>query len=446
MTATIEDFRFLLCSAGPDAINPWHFYAPGAGSSILAELDVSAGSVAWGKNRAGQVQLEVAKDSLRRANRNADSGPVAIDPIRHPNWGSGLPPLSTTLWVEYAGKPIWGGLVWELSSSSEGSTVQLVADEFTGYYDRLRLSAPIPAHQAQNYVITILQQLLQNETAYSIRMPLVQGHPQWTSPFVPVDAPYLPDPTPFYNSSLYVPLWYAWEDHKIGDLVRTLQSIGTGFDYRQGIRSTNGGGYEAVFVTNSPRCGKVRTANTTLAWGEGTAQTAKKVEWNYSARQQATRIKVAGKGERGQQLYASLQTKVNAAVANAEWFGLAHLWDVGAPIIDLVYGDPLLSSYNDCLGKATQLGWSFHRPVPSLRFEVEFGSNTIQQLVTRDAVFDQINAESPIGLGDTVWCHVTDPGIDIKTQLQVDSLGLRIDRRKNVTMLFDMAPLTTGGT
>lgn len=435
----MHDFRFLLCATNVPAnsTGPWHRYgAPN--TRLLAELDVQSGTMDWGLNRAGQCRLEVAKDSFRNALAN---DLITGSPVRMTIWGNTIPPGATTLWIEHQGTMIWGGLIWDLASNSDNATVSLTAEEFTGYYDRLRVWNTFPNTNVNSTMPTLVQALTNIGGQYSIRMPVVQGHPYWTSPFVPLNASYVPSAAPYANTDTFTPQWYEFENHKVGDLIRSLQAMKTGFDIRQGIRyDTTNSGWEACMVMNTPRAGNQsdRYLSREISWGEGTSNTAKRIDWTISARQTVTRAKATGLGERSQQvrvIYQQMTNVTDGTHSLSDPFGAQHAW--GAPYLDGLFQDPQLRDAVAVNGKAHFMLEYMNNPLPVVRAEIDLETTGLHILPrTPDSITSLV--ESPIGIGDYVMLHVVDAALDMRSKMVVQGMAFRYDRRQNVTCILDL--------
>lgn len=407
----------------------------------MLDSPAAKGSWSWGMNRAGSATLTIHDEQLRLAE---SQGWQLYSPLTGVT--TNLFPGSLTLWIERDGRAIWAGMVTDMQMSSEQDGVTLNAEEFTGYYDRLRLSTNFSL--ASQYTWQIVEQLLSIEGEGSIQLPTYLRSGGSTGPLYSPDPALGPQdiivdvelhPPGWVDPDLYSPLWYSHENHKIGDLIRTLQGIGTGFEWRQVVmgdftrRSGNyvtysGSQYTAPSGTMSYQGSRgwiakfglykgkmgVTRKNPSIEFGEGTANTVHKADWTFSVRQTANRVKVVGFGTGSQAIHNTGGSTLRIA------YGLFD----PIPLLDVTYSDQRLTTQALVDAKTNYILERIGHPTLNVRVE------TVPS--------DTLSLDS-IGLGDRVYTRMVKGGLDLSAWLRVGSMSMQTDYNNHEVLSMELS-------
>ena len=439
----MAEYRFLLIqsvrqwhrSAGfdTDSFTPWNH--------LVLDSPAAKGSWSWGMNRAGSATLTIHDEQLRLA---SSAGWQLYQPLS--GVSTNLFPGSLTLWIERDGRAIWAGMVTDMQMSSEQDGVTLSAEEFTGYYDRLRLSTNFS--QAAQYTWHLVEQLLSIEGAASVQMPMYLRNGGTTGTLYAPDSAGSPSdiivdtelhPPGWVDPDLHSPLWYSHENHKIGDLIRTLQGIGSGFEWRQvlmgdftqrsgnyptwagsqytapsGTMSYQGSqGWIAKFGLYKGKMGITRT-NPSIEFGEGAANTVHKADWTFSVRQTANRVKVVGFGSGSQAIQHTATSTLRV------FYGLFD----PVPLLDVTYSDQRLTSQALVDAKADYILERIGHPTLNVRVETVPG--------------DTLSLDS-IGLGDRIYTRMVKGGLDLSAWLRVGSMAMQTDYNNHEVLTMELS-------
>ena len=497
-------YRFLIAWPAPGGLG-WTYLDL---ARPVDEVHVESASIGIGYGKAGQASVEVLKSSMPDLSSMVRSMTVNR---------STMVPAANTLWVirhEDGGvpTPVFGGFIWDIAAGSSSRTVRLSAEEFPSYFDHQNLIADLTAtHSAfganlvNNIATTLATSLLISETA---------SNPQ---------AMAMATKVTLASTAIYTPRWYAYDNHKVGDLLGelatfaddlTTQSIvlngsptgGTFAVSYQGQQTANiafnatnatvqaalvalstigAGGctvtggpgpatpWVVTFVSTSataitatvnnltggtaPDIGIVQNslghsrgfewkqiieaaaANSAtlqakvglwapviptpvfspapvVAWGDGTGQTAREVDWLYSARAAGTRVKVAGFGERGLQTYA-VRVSTNSVALDM-------------PLLDYVHTDKKLRGQFNVNAKADQILEVLGTPQFSMKAKVVLGDSKALQW-------------QHLQPGYRIQCHVRDAGMTFTPILRIVSVNIRIDKDGTEQVELDLAPDTS---
>lgn len=321
-------------------------------------------------------------------------------------------PAATTLWVKRTApvnnefpaargaRYVWAGLIWDVKSSTDSKTIQVVAEEYTDYYDHVRVSGDFPANNTPNSTTSLVGTLMNlvSETG-SIRTPIAY----WNGG----------------NTALYSPQWYEFENRSIGDCIRTLASqgynSGQAFDFAQSIFHNNEpspfqtGIYYGIHV---PKAG-IGKEYPTLEYGHGTLNNLRKVDYTYSARKMGTRVKVGGFGERSQQLRWTQHSPYLNGFRNL-------------PLIDVIHNDQNLRPQSVVTDTALRIVDKIGIPIVSLTAYARIGN-------------DGIPFKS-IALGDRLTVRVNDGYLAWRGPLRVQGLGIHVVNRRDEEYVLEMMP------
>ena len=231
-----------------------------------------------------------------------------------------LEPQRTGLYIFRDGTIVWAGLLLDMAGSGTQQTFDLVAEEFTGQIDAWRLKS----------------NLITSDNSIDIALDVIAAcYAETGSPasvtgelVIPTAGPVI-DPGHSLGGGAgwpYGPIWYEYENHFAGDLLRELQRVGQHTQIQGGAPSAASEGFEWTqhLLTDSPavkfriwapRAGWDR-ASYSIEWGSGTRHNVHQLgSWNRSSRNMATHLRVVGlagstpsQGQRADVAYADALT------------------------------------------------------------------------------------------------------------------------------------------
>lgn len=210
-----------------------------------------------------------------------------------------LDPNRTGIYIFRDGTIVWAGLLLDVAGGNQ-ATFDLVAEEFTGQIEVWRLKANTITSA---YSIAIAQSII--TACYT-----ETGAPAGVTPevVIPTAGPVIDPGHALGGSGVgwpYGPIWYEYENHFGGDLLRELQRVGQHTQVTGGAPSASSEGFEWTqeVVTDSPtykfriwapRAGWDR-ASFTIEHGTGTTQNVARLDsWSRSSRNMATHMRVVG--------------------------------------------------------------------------------------------------------------------------------------------------------
>jgi hypothetical protein len=369
------------------------------------EVSPSRATLQWGLNRAGVATLEANKLDIERH---------VTSSTNYPLFWYGIVPGAACLWVHRNNRPIWGGIIWDITSGSDRQTVQITAEEFTGLYDRNHLTTTIQSNQSVQNLVTTLIQLEPN--ASWMKHYIKKGT------FSNVDGVYQMHPQ-----------WYEYENRNVGDLLRTLTDFKDGFDFYQGlVRSTdvnNSGVPEAGFITELPTAGTNygdgssagAAAYYPVEWGPDTMETAEEVSYTHSARKTASFVKVTGFGDNGAALRATS----------------THLYPIDnliSPRMDYMHTDKELgreggqARVNE---KTTKIINVLGRPHLHVQAKIKPKANW-------PFLWDNSYGAPP--LGSRFRTRIVDTGLNYSGLLRANQWGVELNSSGQEWILLDLAP------
>lgn len=351
---------------------------------LLTYLEMTEVSFSSALNRAGTLRGRAIKPILDT--QLLDLPYPSFEPGTSALWVWREPPIGET-----GTDPtyVWAGVIWDVNGDTESNIIDISAEEFTGVYDRLRLTTDFAGNNVNRGAIDLVGDLISIVVggATQLNMLLDKQPASATGPIVR-------------------PRWFEFEDRMVGDLIKTLssQGFGTGqhFEWQQVIHHRTIVGsplYQtrAYFTIWENGAGVTRTWPTIEA-GKNTINNARKIEFTYSARQTATRLKVKGFGEGASQLKSTVLSP----------YGFNRF----LMVFDAVQEDQELRSQTAVDNTANQMITGCGLPIPHFNASIPV---------------DQINFPiNSVNLGDTLAVRVDDGYMKYRGYLRIVGLGFRV--------------------